>query len=76
MKGVLTLMGTHDLRTLWNPPVSLNRIYFEEAFCFKQLHVMNVAFRRAILDMHAASKEGFFIHNIAHKANPAMHSVW
>ncbi len=26
--------------------------------------------------MHATSKEGFFIHNIAHKANPAMHSVW
>jgi hypothetical protein len=26
--------------------------------------------------MHAASKEGFFVHNIAHKANLAMHSVW
>jgi hypothetical protein len=25
--------------------------------------------------MHGASKEGFFIHNIAHKANPAMHNI-
>ncbi len=26
--------------------------------------------------MHAISKEGFFVHNIAHKANSAMHIVW
>ncbi len=37
-------VGTRDVRTLWSTLVSLNRIYFEEAFCFKQLHVMNVAF--------------------------------
>jgi hypothetical protein len=42
------LVGTCDLWTLWNPPVSLNHIYFKEAFCFKQLHVVNVASRRAI----------------------------
>jgi hypothetical protein len=34
---IYILVGTRDLRTLWSPPVSLNRIYFEEALCFKQL---------------------------------------
>ncbi len=57
-------------------PDSLNRIYFEKAFYFKHLHVMNVASHGTIYDMHAASKEGFFVHNITHKANLAMHSVW
>ncbi len=37
---------------------------------------MNVASHGTIYDMHAASKEGFFVHNITHKANLAMHSVW
>jgi hypothetical protein len=32
------LVGTCDLRTLWSPLVSLNCIYFEETFCFKQLN--------------------------------------
>jgi hypothetical protein len=44
----MQLVGTHDLWTLWSPSVSLNHIYFEEALCFKQLHVVNVAFRGAI----------------------------
>jgi len=55
------LVGTCDLWTLWSPLVSLNRIYFEEAFCFKQLHVVNVASRGAIYEMHAAANEGFFV---------------
>ncbi len=74
--NIFILVGTRDLRTLWSPSISLNSIYFEETLCFKQLHIVNVASRGAISEMHAASKEGFFIHNIVHKANPAMHSVW
>jgi hypothetical protein len=58
---------------MWSPLIFLNHIYFKKTFYFKQLHIVNVTSREAIED--AASKEGFFIHNIAHKATPAMHSV-
>jgi hypothetical protein len=53
-------MGTRDLPTLWSPLVSLNRIYFKEALCFKQLYIVNVVSREAIKEMHVASNEGFF----------------
>jgi hypothetical protein len=36
MKGVLTLVGTRDLRTLWSPSVSLNCTYFKKTFCLKK----------------------------------------
>jgi hypothetical protein len=38
------LVGTHDLQTLWSPSISLNRIYFEETFCFKQPHALQTQF--------------------------------
>jgi hypothetical protein len=38
LKFIITLLvGTHDLQTLWSPLVSLNCIYFEKTFYFKQL---------------------------------------
>ncbi len=40
------LVGTCDFQTLRSLLVSLNRIYFEEAFCFKQLHVVKKLNRR------------------------------
>ncbi|KAH8973018.1 hypothetical protein BDL97_01G023100 [Sphagnum fallax] len=41
-----------------------------------QANDLTLSFSRSHLGDAATSKEGFFVHNIAHKANPTMQNVW